>query len=382
MPDTSIQQQIFDRINRSHKILLPLPERPHADSVSAALALASFLKKLDKEPHIVSGGPLDERYRFLPSSGTIDTRLAESRGFVISVRTAALPLSDVSYRVDDKSKKVEFFLKAEGGQYKPEDVTFRSDSFPYDLIITLDIPTLDLLGQLYESNTDLFFETPIINIDHHAANEHFGEINLVDITAAATTEILVELLEQFESGLIDADIATNLLCGILVETNSFQHIKTTPRVFMRASSLISIGANQQEIVRNLYKTKSMGLLKLWGRALARIRQAPEFQLSYSLLRKDDFIKAGTKDAEAVMRELISLLTDAKLIMLLAELEENHIIGYLQVHQNSPVVEIANLLQGEMYNGALIKFEFLDKNLTDAEAEVLRRLEKIKEKLVR
>ena len=275
-----------------------------------------------------------------------------------------------------------FFLKAEGGQYQPEDVTYRSESFPYDLIIALDIPTLDLLGQLYERNTDLFFETPIINIDHHAANEHFGEINLVDLTAAATTEILVELLEQFESGLIDADIATNLLCGILVETNSFQHIKTTPRAFMRASSLISLGANQQDIVRNLYKTKSMSLLKLWGRALARIRQAHEFQLSYSLLRKDDFVKAGTKDAEAVMRELISLLTDAKLIMLLAETEENHITGYLQVHQNSPTVEIANLLQGEMFNGGLIKFEIKGMNLPDAEAEVLKRLDKVKEKIAR
>ncbi|MBI4053713.1 MAG: hypothetical protein HY397_00110 [Candidatus Doudnabacteria bacterium] len=379
--EITIQKQIFESISKAHRILLPLPTFPTGDSLAAALALHGFLHRLDKDPKLVCLGAIPERYGFLPGVDQISTQLEQGRGFVISVRTTDAPLDELSYHRDESKEKVDIFLKPQSGQYRQEDVSFKSDRFPYDLIISLGVASLDLYGSLYEGNADLFFETPIVNIDHHSNNEHFGEINLVDITATATTEILSELLENFETNLVEGPIATNLLAGILIETNSFQHIKTTPKSFLRASSLISQGADQQGIIKYLYKTKSVGLLKLWGRALARLRQVPELGLSYSLLRQEDIAKTGSGVAEilSVAEELVASLSDSKLIAVLYEEALGRISGLVYIHPTLSSLEIGSLLGVEQSHGNIFTFRPSAATLTEAEAELLARLARVKPK---
>lgn len=380
MSEVSIQQQIFESVNHATRILIPLPNSPGGDTLGAALATYEFLKKLNKEPLLVMEGEIAEKYRFLPNTGVIQGKLEQSRGFVISVRTEKTPLDELSYHLDEAAGRVNIYLKPKEGNYEAADVSFKSDKFPYDLILILGLSSLDLLGKLYDENTDLFFETPIVNIDNHSNNEHFGEINLVDITATSTAEILAELFEDYEAGLITAGIATNLLAGILIETNSFQHIKTTPRAFLKASSLIAFGADQQEIIKHLYKTKSVNLLKLWGRALARLKEVPELDAAYSLIKSEDMAKAGSIEIREVMEELVVAMSDTKIIVLLAETAPAEITGYIRLHPNLVSPEVANLLSMEWTEGGLGKFVFAGKTLPEAEAELLDRLSKFKNKI--
>jgi len=228
----------------------------------------------------------------------------------------------------------------------------------------------------------MFFETTILNIDHHPNNENYGEINLVDLTATSTTEILATLIENFEASLIDENIATNLLTGIIVETNSFQHVKTTPRAFLRASALVSAGAKQQEIVKELYKTKNISLLKLWGRALARIRQITELGLTYSLLSVSDMRKSGSspEDVKGVMKELIASLSGSRVVLLLSEVAEGEVVGYFHLHPSIKTQVIASVLAGQMLNGSLGMFRIKGKSLLEVEKDVVARLQKIKDQL--
>jgi len=380
MSEPEIQKQIFESINRATRVLIPLGKAPSGDSLSAALALRRFLQKLDKEVVIVGGGKVAEKYLFLPESDLITEKLEESRSFVISVKTDQAPLDELSYHHDEQEGVVNIYLRPKEGIYNPEDVTFRSDKFPYDLIIALGIPTLDVLGELYDKNTDLFFETPIVNIDHHTTNEHFGEINLIDITATSTAEILVELLEKFETGLIDKEISTNLLAGIMIETNSFQHIKTTPKAFLKASSLISMGADQQGIIKHLYKTKTISLLKLWGRALARIKERPDLSLSYSLLKKEDMEKSGTGDILPVMEELSNSLPEPRLLFLLAESDSGRVEGYYRLHPSLAATDFALQFDSVPVNSRYHYFKIENKSLHDAESETLNRLERLKSRI--
>lgn len=380
MAEVSVQQQIFESINKANRILIPLPLVPNGDCLAAALALRDFLKKLDKEPLLVSLGGLPEKYSFFPKADTIQNKINQCRGFVISVKTEKVPLDELSYHLDEEAETVHIYLKPRQGHYEPADVSFKSDKFPYDLIIVLDTPSLDLLGRLYDENTDLFFETPIINIDHHVNNEHFGEINLIDVTATSTAEILVELLESFEEGLIDPDIATNLLAGILIETNSFQNIKTTPKAFLKASTLVSLGADQQDIIKHLYKTKSVSLLKLWGRGLARLREVPDLGLAYTLLKADDLTKSGSQDIQEVMEELVVTPLEAKIIMLLAEVRDKEVTGYVYVHPSLSALGVLDLLSAEVSSENMGRFNFLGKTLGEVEAEVLTKLGKLKQKM--
>lgn len=382
MNDTDTRQNIFEHFNKAKKILIPLAARPSGDGLAAALALSQFLKKLDKEPHVVCQNGLPAKLSFLPDNEQVVSDIEHSSGFVIRVRTDAAPLDELSYHLDEQAGVVDIFLKPKSGQYKPEDVGFRADRFPYDLVVTLNTPSLDMLGDLYDKNTDLFFETPIVNIDHHPNNEHYGELNYIDITATATTEILLELLENFEAGLIDPDIATNLLAGILIETESFRHIKTTPKAFLKASSLVSIGARQQDIVRHLYKTRSVGLLKLWGRALARIKEAQGLPLVYSILREEDLQKAGSRDVEGVFSEMLASLKNNKMVALLAQTGADTVDGHLYIHPNLPLSDIAAILETDKIEESGLRFFIKGKTLSEAEEDFLSRMNKASEILNR
>ena len=53
-------------------------------------------------------------------------------------------------------------------------------------------------GETYHNNTGFFNKTPIINIDHKSENEQFGNINLIDITASTTAEIIFSLFKKIK----------------------------------------------------------------------------------------------------------------------------------------------------------------------------------------
>lgn len=380
MPDP-IEQQIFDSINKANRVLVALPAAPNGDGLGAGLALHNFLKKLDKDVELVCAAPDLEAFKFLPDFGAIKGELLAYQSFVISVKTAAAELDELSY--EQQADRVDIFLKPKKGRFSPGDVSFRNAKFPYDLIFVLDAPALDQLGSIYEKNTDLFFETPVVNIDHHPANEQYGQINWVDLTATSTAELITGLINDFEASLIDERIATNLLTGIIVETNSFQHVKTTPRAFLKASQLVSLGARQQEIIRELYKTKNVPLLKLWGRALARIREVEALGLAYSLVNLADLEKSGStaSDVRGVMAELAGSLAGRRIILLLAEVAPQEVIGYFQLHPTIRPQVIAGALSGQMLNGTLGTFRVSGRPLLEVEKDVLEKLERVRREIV-
>ncbi len=378
--DQNSKPQIFDSINKASRILIALPGNSNGDALGAGLALYIFLGKLDKEVEIVTAGRNLEQFAFLPRISEIKHELEVMQSFVISVSTKDAKLEELSYEV--KPDRVDIFLKPKASKYSATDVSFRSGRFPYDLIIVLQTPSLQNLGEIYDRNTDLFFETPIINIDHHPGNEYFGQINYVDLTATSTAEIVSLLIEEFESGLMDEQIATSLLTGIIVETNSFQHAKTTPRAFLKASQLIAQGGHHQDIIRQLYKTKSISMLKLWGRALARLRELPDLNLVYSLVNFADIEKTASRqeDISGVMKELVANLTGVKIILFLAETSPREIIGYIYLHPDINREVVSSALGVQMLNGALGKITASGVNLLDIEKDFLEKLDRIKKQI--
>ena len=195
-------------------------------------------------------------------------------------------------------------------------------------------------------------------------------------------EVIAMLLEEFEGSLMDDNIATSLLAGIIAETNSFQHAKTTPRAFLKASELIARGGRHQEIVRELYKTKSIPLLKLWGRALARLRELPDLKLVYSLVNYLDIEKTGSKaeDVFGVMKGLVANLSGVKFILFLAEIAPRAVVGYFHLHPGVNTQIVSSALSAQMLNGSLGRFSLADVNFLDVEKEVLDKLGRIKDQI--
>jgi bifunctional oligoribonuclease and PAP phosphatase NrnA len=316
------EQQIIEQIKKANNILVTFNKTWNGDAVASALAIFLFLKKMDKNV-TVAAEKFDQGqiFSFLPAYDRIGHSLSNLRKFIISLDTTNTQVDKVKYST--KNNILEFAITPRDGFFSSDDVKSFAGDFKYDLVIVVDTPDLESLGQIYETDADFFYQVPIINIDHHSNNEEFGQINYVDLTSVATAEIIFRLIENYSRDLIDEDVATCLLAGIISKTRSFKTQNITPRALNISSQLISIGARHEDIINQFYRSRPLNVFQLWGRVLARISSTPDNQMVWSILSSQDFAKTGTNenDLEEVIDELIVKIPQAKIIIIIYEMEE-------------------------------------------------------------
>jgi len=320
------EQQIFEQIKKANNILITFSHVWNGDSVASALALFLFLKKMGKSAEIVAEAPKSNNaspaagklFSFLPAFSEIKNELENLRKFIISLDITNAKVSQIKYKLEKNS--LNFIISPKEGFFTQNDITSSTGGFKYDLIIVLDAPDLESLGKVYDNDTEFFYKTSIINIDHHSDNEEFGQINFIELNAVAVSEILFSLFESYSRELIDEDIATCLLTGIIYKTRSFKTQNITPHTLTATSQLISMGARREEIVNMLYRSRTLNVLKLWGRVLARLTGSLDNNLVWSTLSHIDFLKteAEEEDLSEVVDELIINIPMAKIIAIIYE----------------------------------------------------------------
>jgi len=343
--ELTAKQQAVEAVKKAESILILSSVHPDGDSLGACLALLLFLEKLGKKVLVACSDPVPEYLRFLPRNGEIVSEIQSGRDFVISLDISSVSAKEVKYHLE--GKKLNLIITPAFGKFSEKDVSFAQGGFHFDLVIVADAADTELLGPVYEENVDLFYETPVLSIDHHASNEYFGEINLVDITASSTCEIVVSLLEALDLKFLDEDIATCLLTGIITDTGSFQHSNTTPKSLTIAAQLVAAGGRQQEIVKAVFKTKKLSTLRLWGEILARLVVVPELRLAWSSVSQDDYAKSEALEGESsgVIDELLSSVPQAEVVVLLSEKADSSVCGSIRTAKGVDAIAIASLFGG-------------------------------------
>lgn len=325
METLTIQKQVAELIKRSKNILVMASAPADGDSLGSSLALYNTLRKLNKEVTVVCADPVPEVYKFLPTIQAVAQRMISSRDLIITLDCRKAKIEQIKSNIEHDKVNIIITPKEDG--FSERDVSFNYGDVSYDLIITVDCAEYNQLGKLYEDNIELFTQLPVINIDHHISNTFFGRVNYVDVMSSSTTQMLLPVVELLESDtqqkLIDEDIATLLLAGIITDTGSFQNANTTPKAFAVAAKLVSYGARQQEIIRNIYKTKKLSMLKLWGRVLSKIRTDDKYRMVWSVVSQNDFKETHSKVEQTgdIIDELMSNAPGAEVIFLLKEKEE-------------------------------------------------------------
>lgn len=335
-------------VKGSSNILLLTHANPDGDGIGASLALSLALQKLGKRTTFFAAGKIPDTFRFLPRLDLLTQKLPGGRDFIISINTTQTQVEKVQFQQVDGH--LDLIVTPKGGTFDAADVTTRIREQSYDLIITSDMGELKLVGSLLDERRELFQHTPILNIDHHATNEQFGHVNLVDAAAASSTELVYRLLEEIAPGhaLIDGDIATCLLNGLITDTGSFQHANTTPRAFSLAATLLAAGARQQEIIRHVFKTKEFSTLKLWGTALSKLTVEPDIGLVWTALTREDFeqFHAESDASNGLIDELLSSAPEASFVMLLREDPDGLLKGSLRaVRPDADVAVLSGLFGG-------------------------------------
>lgn len=374
------KEQIFEQIKKAKNILVTFSASWNGDNLGSALALYLFLKKIGKKADIVSSkneggltsGSKTKAFSFLPAFNDIKRTIRDLNKFIISLNTASTKIKGVKYRLENDSLK--FIVSAKKGNFSAQDVKIESEDAKYDLIIALDTADLDSLGAIFTENTQFFYETPIINIDHHSGNEEYGSINLIQINAVSTSEILFSLLSAWPEVKLDADIATCLLNGIISKTKNFKTANITPDALAATSSLISREARREEIVNKLYRSRNINVLKLWGLVLSRLTGVHGNQVIWSIVTANDFIKTGSdkSDLNDIMDELMANIPEAKIIIIFYEtVEPNGTLSGNFLAHSPKNINLLDLMKDHGPRG--------DEKLVEIETK--KKLEEIKEEII-
>ncbi|MEK7598650.1 MAG: DHH family phosphoesterase [Patescibacteria group bacterium] len=367
--------QFRNFLEKSREVLILIPENPTGDAIGSAWALYFFLKKKNLEPTIAFPDSLSPKYSFLPKPEKILAEISGARTFVLSFDTTRNKIVDL--KTEESENKYNIYLTSERGALDPRDFSFILAKFQYDLIVVIDSPDLEKLGKIYESNPDLFFEVPVVNIDYHSNNENFGQINLVDVTASSCSEILSNLLEQTSPEIMDKPIAECLLTGIISATDSFQKKNTTPKSLAKAAYLMEKGADQQLIVRWLYKTQPLHILKLWGRAMSKLNWDEKSKLVWTELSVEDFVqsRASHKDVPFILEKLRENYSDGKIFLSLYNATPESSVALLKSVSPEILEKIHTLLDGQMNQGTL-KISLATGNLTEAGELLSKRIKEM------
>ncbi|HEX8103272.1 MAG TPA: DHH family phosphoesterase [Solirubrobacteraceae bacterium] len=148
---------------------------------------------------------------------------------------------------------------------------------------------------------------PVLNIDHHHDNTHFGTIDHVVPDASCTAEIVWDLAGEL--GVRPSpEMAEALYMGLVTDTGRFMYENTGRRAHVMAADLIDAGVDVQGVYRRLYEGVPQAKLDLLARGLANVERYEGGLLTVTQLSRGDYEAVGAEEAysEGVVDHLRAL----------------------------------------------------------------------------
>lgn len=356
--------------------LIFIPPHPKEDVIASAFSLFYAFQERNVKAQIICDTPEEvmRSLAFIHATPTVQKELAGARDFVLRFQTKYNPISEV--RTEKDEEELRIYITPKNASIDPRDFSFQPSSFSHDVVIVLGAADKERLGNCYLTNPDVFYEVPVVNIDFQSSNELFGAVNVVDLTASTVSEIVAEILEMGSQNKYPPFISEYLLAGIMSGTNSFQKATTSPKAFRIASLLMDLGADQQNIVKALYKTQPLHLLKLWGKVMANIKWNEKLSLIWGTVSIEDFVQARAKttDLPLVLEKIRQNYQTAKMYMLLHQ-EDKQTVRVLLAGGQADITEtLSGIFPGTEHFGDYLSFVLSKDSLEGAEEELLQTLQ--------
>ncbi|MCK5332855.1 bifunctional oligoribonuclease/PAP phosphatase NrnA [Candidatus Parcubacteria bacterium] len=322
-------EKAIDLIQSSNSIILLSHKNPDGDAVGSVLGLAQGLESIGKKVKCFSKDVIPSVFDFLPSISQIENTI------------------------------------------EPEH---------QDLIVLLDCALFSRTG--IENIKDIVssFDNLLI-IDHHPKDKtECDRINncvaVIDHKVSSTAVLTFNLLKGLNIN-ITKNIANCLLTGIFTDTGGFQHNNTDPQSLQAAAEFMKKGSRIDKIAKNIFNTKSLAAIKLWGIALERIQNNPESGMAISYISKSDMDNLGVKEEELMgLVNVINTISDAKFSLLLTESADNKIKGSLrsEKYKGIDVSRIARSLGGgghKLASGFEINSTDITKSIDEIRKAILK-----------
>ncbi len=176
------------------------------------------------------------------------------------------------------------------------------------VIFCLDFNTLSRINEMGEYIRKA--EGTKVLIDHHLQPEDFADLDFANTKAAATAEIVYDLIKAMgDADLIDASIGECLYAGIMTDTGSFRHPNTTQNVHLIIADLLQIGVKNADVHRLIYDSSTELRLRFLGYALKeKLVVLPEYRTAYISITADELkaYHSKTGDTEGLVNYALSI----------------------------------------------------------------------------
>ncbi len=247
------RKKIYNVLKHYSRFVVTSHQNIDGDGLGSALAMYFLLQRIGKEALVVYDGRVPYFYRFLPGAER-----------VLSF--------DEFQSLGDKLLEV---------------------------LIVVDCSNLSRLGRVGELEKK--WNPFVVNIDHHPDNVLFGHANFIDSSSPASALLVYDLVCGMEVPL-DAEMATNILTGLVTDTGGFQFAELDPSMFRVVGELVASGASLSCIMRYAFRYRRLEALRLLSRALERLVFEPSSSCAITYLTREDFreCEAKEEDAEGVV----------------------------------------------------------------------------------
>ncbi|RCK81705.1 MAG: hypothetical protein OZSIB_0839 [Candidatus Ozemobacter sibiricus] len=254
MLPTDVLNQVIATLQKGQRFFLISHVRPDGDAVGCLSGLARSLRKAGKTVELGLVDPPPERFAFLLEGETL---------------------------------------------HKPGE-----RPLDHDAIIILDTGDLPRTGFAEALERPA---TVVINIDHHPSNTGFGDLNLLDVEASSTCEMIVFLLERARLPL-DPEVAQGLYLGLCTDSRFFQNENLRPAAHHAAQRLLETGLDAGAIVGRLLSTRKLSEVRILGHALLSLQLEMDGRLAWVALSAADLARHGATMADVFACGLFGQLT--------------------------------------------------------------------------
>lgn len=241
-------RKIVDKIRNSENILVALSRDPSVDEMAAAIGLTLFLDGLQKHTTAIYSGETPDALAFLQPEGTFETNTDSLRDFIIALSKDKA--DHLRYKLDGDFVKV--YITPYKTTLNEEDLEFSYGDFNVNLVLGLGIPSAGDLDEALSEYGRIMHDATTVDITVDVPGK-FAEIEWSDPSASSVSEMITKLIftMQGQDAVLDKDVATALLTGIVAATGRFSNDKTNSETMQLASKLMSMGADQQLISANV-----------------------------------------------------------------------------------------------------------------------------------
>lgn len=247
---STLWQQIIPIIEQNSNFIITSHLNPDCDALGSELALAEHLQHLGKKVTILNSDPVPHAYRFLDLQHLIKKFVPTKHACIV------------------KKAEVIIVVDASGGWKR--------------------------VGAVGEALAQT--QAVKICIDHHPDPTDFVEVPVIDTDAAATAELIFDLIQAMQ-GFVSSQMAQALYAGIITDTGNFRFPKTSARTHRVTADLLGAGIDPLIIYRQIYEQYPLARVRLKGHVIDSIKTTSQGQLAYYSLSQDTLKTYKVKTSE-------------------------------------------------------------------------------------